>query len=203
MELPSSHILLPYINPDKNFLHGQIDNGQRYKDKPLIVINVHDNMHGAEIVSIYDHCNDTSECVIQKIEGFDNQGLVELYNKAMIVVAFCMNGSERCPIEAVLGGAVLISNNCNTAKDIRDFPIPRGNVVTSKNTAPKVIQVSVLNSFYCEIHTVQGKSNCITRQRIIQNFEYEQKQMEGMRQMYQSYGPASLQRQTKDFIFAL
>ena len=130
---------------------------QRYKeDKPLIIINVHDDMKSPEIVSIYDHCNDTGECTIQKIEGFDNQGLVELYNKAMIVAAFCMGGSERCPIEAVLGGAVLISNNCNSAMDIRDFPIPRENVITSKNSASKVIQVSVLIPFTVKYRARNG-----------------------------------------------
>lgn len=175
VKVPSSHVLLPYMNPEKSG-GGPINNTIR---ENLVIVNTHDNLRTPELNAINQYCEDGKKCTVQLIKGFTNQGLVELYKKAKIVVAMCMRGSERCPIEAALGGVVLVSNPCQSASDTRDFPIPQENIITDKNPASQVVE------------------------RILQNFEHEQQRMEGMRQLYGGLGHSSLQKQTKDFMFAL
>ena len=56
--------------------------------------------------------------------GYGKRALRQLMGRAKVVVAWCMRGTERLPIEAALYGAVLLSNNCAVGSDERDFPLP-------------------------------------------------------------------------------
>ena len=55
----------------------------------------------------------------------------QLLASASIVIDWCMVGTERMPVEAVLCGAVLLTSACRKGggADPRDFPLPAQNVL--------------------------------------------------------------------------
>jgi hypothetical protein len=81
--------------------------------------------------------------------------------------SFCMRGSERTPLETILHGTVLISNDCQSAQDTFDFPIPKRNIVTESTIGEAI-------------------------DRILNNFEDEQAEYEGIRSLYKGIGPKSM-----------
>jgi hypothetical protein len=83
-----------------------------------------------------DHCKALG-CTTTVIDGMKQNELQTLYEKAKIVVDWCLVGSERMPIEAGLRGALLVSSNCKSVKDFRDFPIPKRNIVENEKDALK------------------------------------------------------------------
>lgn len=58
------------------------------------------------------------------LDGLDKEGIMKAYEEGKIVVDWCMRGSERCPLEASLFGAISVTNNCSTGRSFADFPIP-------------------------------------------------------------------------------
>lgn len=96
-QLPRHQILLPYITKSYN---GTIHNHRR---ENLILINTHDSLDSPEIEGIRDYCKSTN-CTMLLAKGFNREQLVDLYERAKIIIAFCMVGCERTPIEAVLRG---------------------------------------------------------------------------------------------------
>ena len=65
------------------------------------------------------------------VKGYKRSELPKLFRSAKVVVDWCMRGSERMPIEAVLNGALLLTSNCQSATDRRDYPLPPVGVVNS------------------------------------------------------------------------
>jgi hypothetical protein len=170
LEIPEDRLFLPYITPEKSH-KGEVSNAKR---ENLIIVNGHDPS-SQEGDDVQNYCKG-KDCDIIVLKGFNTAQLIDLYQKAKIVVAFCMRGCERSPIEAVLAGAVLVSNWCLAAQNRLDFPIPEENIVSANNTARKVLG------------------------RILANFEEEQKKMSDMRTLYQQIGPETLVQQTHRFI---
>ena len=58
------------------------------------------------------------------LTGLSHQNILKLYEKSKVTIDWCMRGSERCPLEASLFGAIVITNNCDTGESFSDFPIP-------------------------------------------------------------------------------
>ena len=170
LNIAEDRLFLPYITPAKAH-KGEVSNNKR---EALIIVNGHDPS-SPDGNKVLNYCND-KDCKVRVLEGFDTSGLIEIYQKAKIVVGFCMRGSERSPIEAVLAGAVLVSNNCLAAQDKRDFPIPNENLVTNENPVENVLG------------------------RILTNFEEGQSRMGDMRTLYQRIGPHTLAEQTQRFL---
>lgn len=74
---------------------------------------------------------------------------------------------------------VLVTNNCQSATDERDFPIPQRNVAKSEHDVPAILQ------------------------RVLNDFEEEQADYERMRALYRSIGPETLAQDTKCFLKAI
>jgi hypothetical protein len=67
------------------------------------------------------------------VSGFKRSELPSLYRRAKVVVDWCMRGTDRMPIEASLNGALLLTSECQSATDRRDFPLPSF-ALTSRST---------------------------------------------------------------------
>uniref|UniRef100_A0A7S1D0Z9 Glycosyl transferase family 1 domain-containing protein n=1 Tax=Cyclophora tenuis TaxID=216820 RepID=A0A7S1D0Z9_CYCTE len=176
LNLPSSHILVPYISENKLY-NGTFSNEKR---ENLILINGHDAA-SLELTYIREYC-ESRNCSTQVLINFGNAELMDLYSKAKMIVSFCMRGSERSPIEAVLRGVVLVSNNCQSAEDGRDFPIPRNNLVPILNGSTAVADIV---------------------ERVMENFSVEQARYSAMRSLYMHYGRQTLSADTRCFMQAI
>lgn len=56
--------------------------------------------------------------------GHSKPKLRTLMGESKVVIAWCMRGTERLPIEAAVYGAVMLTNDCAVGSDPRDFPLP-------------------------------------------------------------------------------
>eukprot|EP00541_Cyclophora_tenuis_P018251 CAMPEP_0116544046 /NCGR_PEP_ID=MMETSP0397-20121206/1901_1 /TAXON_ID=216820 /ORGANISM="Cyclophora tenuis, Strain ECT3854" /LENGTH=128 /DNA_ID=CAMNT_0004068217 /DNA_START=790 /DNA_END=1176 /DNA_ORIENTATION=- len=115
------------------------------------------------------------------MKGFNQSQLIDFYERAKIIAAFCMRGSERTPIEAVLRGVVLITNSCQSAEDERDFPVPKNNFV----------------------HPSMGNTIETITERVLNNFSSEQAKYGKMRALYLKVGSETLAADTRCFIEAV
>ena len=58
------------------------------------------------------------------LDNLNASSILNAYERGKVVVDWCMRGSERCSLEAVLFGAIAITNICDTGSNFADFPIP-------------------------------------------------------------------------------
>jgi hypothetical protein len=58
------------------------------------------------------------------LSHMDHDEIMHAYESGKIVIDWCMRGSERCPMEAALYGAIPVSNQCSTGMGFADFPVP-------------------------------------------------------------------------------
>lgn len=124
VSVPATSILRPYITPSL-LPQSPIDLS---KKEDLILI---DNDSPQDIVdSVLDFC-DMFTCTAIVLRGFTREQLLPLYGRAKVVIDWCMRGTERMPVEAVLHGALLVSSACQCVQDRQDFPIPQRNIITS------------------------------------------------------------------------
>ena len=172
LNLPRSHILRPYLTKSKtNF--GPIVNNNR---KDIILIN-HDSFR--EEQRFEEFCQKREQpCTVTLLKGFDVDGLMDIYGMAKVMYGGCMRGSERGVLEAALGGVLILTKDCDNAKDTRDFPLPRDHIITERNS-------------FEDIAT-----------KMLDNFEEEQNKLEGLRHIYKKLGHQSLVKDTKSFIYA-
>lgn len=126
-----------------------------------------DNDTPGNVVDKVKEICDVILCKTIFVSGFSRDDLVSLYLQAKVVLDWCMRGSERMPIEAVLRGVVLVTSDCQSVQDQRDFPIPKRNIVD-------------LNSLQSAL------------QRILSNFISEQNDYHMMRNLYMSLGNNTL-----------
>ena len=174
-KLPRSRMLIPYIRPDKTHI-GPISNDKR---ENLILFNhIHPGQRDTTFKEVKEYCKQSS-CEVIMLKKFSVDEVKKLYQRAKIIVSECLMGSERSVIEAVLSGALFVTNDCFNGKDLRDFPIPRQHKFSNK--IPKA-----------EILT-----------RLLENFEEEQKKLDGFRQLYTHYSHETLVEDTKRFVHAV
>lgn len=57
--------------------------------------------------------------------------MARLLSRAKVVLDWCLVGSERLAIEAVLCGAALLTTGCKAGAEPRDFPLPRSSLLRS------------------------------------------------------------------------
>lgn len=167
--LQRKHTFLPYVG-SWAVTYGKVVNDKR---ENLIVVNSHDK--GGTYGNVINAYCEKHQCSVVKPRGLNQMQLIDLYDRTKIIFASCMRGSERMVLEATLHGAVLVTDNCWTGSDTRDFPVPKRNVVTP-NTLPEAFD------------------------RILKNFIAEQADYEGLRSIYQRLGPRSLEEDTKRFM---
>ena len=101
--------------------------------------------------------------------------------QAKVVVAWCMRGTERLPIEAAVYGAVLISNNCEVGSDERDFPLsPQHRLPTAQAIGDAITAILSSNEAY---------EAALTQQLPLQT-------------LYKNLGPASMAKEARAFLRA-
>ena len=72
----------------------------------------------------------------------------------------------------------ILTEDCDNAQDLRDFPLPREHLITERNTIEDIIPL------------------------MMDNFEEEQKKLEGLRYHYKHLSHEHLVKETKDFMYA-
>ena len=94
----------------------------------------------------------TPPCQVRMYTHLPRPALLEELKRVSIVIDHCLIGSERLPIEAVLCGAVMLTWNCQSGTDSRDFPLPRPNVLPLSGGAAelKTLIDSILGNFSAE-----------------------------------------------------
>ena len=78
-------------------------------------------------------CGNSSEvCEVVLVKGLPRAEVGRLLAAARIVVDWCLIGTERMVVEAVLCGAVLLTSHCLCGTEPRDFPIPERNLLANR-----------------------------------------------------------------------
>lgn len=84
--------------------------------------------HGCECVRVGgDRRGPKEEAAVT----FSRAQVAQLLARAKLVVDWCLVGSERLAIEAVLCGASLLTSACKAGAEPRDFPLPRSALLAS------------------------------------------------------------------------
>jgi len=176
LNVEKDFVLRPYISPNKKPSHLPSNE----KRENLILVNGDDNPTVPHIKSVQEYCEATGDCQIQILKGFTRVELMDLYQRAKVILAMCMRGCERTPIEAVLSGVVMVTDYCHTGKDERDVPVPSSLIIghPGNDLSPVEIVKSVLTDF----ETAQAESNA-------------------MRELYLGLGPETLAEETKHFMY--
>ena len=121
-------------------------------------------------------------CSSVRVVNRTRSEVAQLLAAADVVIDWCMVGSERMPIEAVLCGAVMLTNECMGGADKEDFPIPRRNVL------PAATAIDELPGALA---------------RILANLPRERLSYTRMRQLYTTeITPAGLRREAANFLEA-
>lgn len=173
LNLSRSHVFLPYLSRKKTH-YGSINNDKR---EDIILQN---NDHAKPDLSgpLRDFCDKRDKkCEVVLVKGFSREQLVELYSKAKVIVATCLNGAERSALEAITHGVILLTAYCDHGTDFRDFPLPREHMVEMN---------------------LEGFDQIL--ENMLSSFENEQRKLKLMRDVYRSYGAKSLAKDTKRFM---
>lgn len=104
-------------------------------------------------------------CTSVRVVNRTRAEVAELLSAASVAIDWCMVGSERMPIEAVLCGAVLLTNDCMGGSDRMDFPLPPRNVLPAPSG-------------------LSGLQNALSR--ILSNMERERRGYDRMRRVYRT-----------------
>mmetsp|Transcript_19352 Transcript_19352/g.28983 ORF Transcript_19352/g.28983 Transcript_19352/m.28983 type:complete len:769 (+) Transcript_19352:151-2457(+) len=172
IDVPRSHVIIPYMNVRKTHF-GPIDNSRR---ENIIILNHIDNDGaGWEQVNqdLMSYC--IGVCNVIRPKGMSALELNDLYSRSKVIIATCMRGSERMPIEAALAGLIIVTNDCDNSKDVRDFPLPREHIFNERNKLVDIVQ------------------------SILDNFEEEQAKLDNFRSMYKNFGHLTMIEETKEF----
>ena len=114
---------------------------------PLVLVD--NDAKGAVRYHVSKACNQ-SRCEAIVVNRKSRGEVLRLLARASVVVDWCMVGTERLPVEAVLCGAVLLTSNCREggASDVRDFPIARRNLLRDPAELTEAIARVVANLQY-------------------------------------------------------
>jgi len=176
LSLPRSHIAIPYLTRTKAHF-GPLNNEVR--EDLILANNDHNNHHHVEQLKVYCEKHE-KPCKFVKVIGFSIDQLIELYQKAKVIVTSCLNGAERSVLKAITYGVILLTNYCDNGKDNQDFPLPREHLFEDSTSKEEISQVA---------------------ERMLSDFENEQAKLENLHNLYKSYGPKSLMEDTKRFLY--
>mmetsp|Transcript_3840 Transcript_3840/g.4187 ORF Transcript_3840/g.4187 Transcript_3840/m.4187 type:complete len:134 (+) Transcript_3840:2-403(+) len=119
---------------------------------------------------------------------------MDLYQRAKVIIAMCMRGCERAPIEAALSGVAVVTNNCETGSDKRDMPIPKHLLVDTNDELPPSARRGGMSLKYDQPSTL------LVSKWILKNFELAQADFIEFRELYVLIGPESLAQETQVFM---
>lgn len=133
IKLPPERIIHPYMSPyvvERAFHNAGLQHDGliiyersfiKTKKRKLILL---DDDVLEEVKRAVERAASKHNAEVKVLNGMGRDELLNTYEEAMIVIDWCMRGSERCPLEAALFGAIAITNKCATGLAFADFPIP-------------------------------------------------------------------------------
>lgn len=134
IRLPSERIIHPYMSPyiverafhNAGLQHDGLIDYERslIKTKKRKLILLDDDVPEAIKEAARKAAGKTDGSEVKVVIGMGRDELLQAYEEAMVIIDWCMRGSERCPLEAALFGAIAITNKCATGLAFADFPIP-------------------------------------------------------------------------------
>ena len=106
--------------------------------RPLVLLD--SDAPGEVRFHVAKACN-VSGCEAVRVLRLPRSRVKALLHRASVVVDWCMVGTERLPVEAVLCGAVLLTGRCRRGGGayVADFPLPPQNVLSSPSELPGAI----------------------------------------------------------------
>jgi len=133
-DLPRERIITPYIAPHVvtqavklvglNAYDGEISEVTTPKRGKLgNVVLIDDDVPRNVVTSISATARKVN-MTARVVKGIPQMELPEVYQSAMVVIDWCMRGSERMPLEAALHGVLLFTNACQSGADFSDYPLP-------------------------------------------------------------------------------
>lgn len=139
--LPPERVIHPYISPflvEHSFHRtGLQHNGlilyekSQLKDIKENLVLLDNDIPGEfveKVKSLVAKVNGTA----LRLDGLSREELLSAYERGKVVIDWCMRGSERCPQEAAIFGAITITNDCETGSDFNDTPIPSKYILPTK-----------------------------------------------------------------------
>mmetsp|Transcript_475 Transcript_475/g.1111 ORF Transcript_475/g.1111 Transcript_475/m.1111 type:complete len:397 (+) Transcript_475:97-1287(+) len=188
VNISATSVLRPYITPSL-VAHAQASVNTK-EDVVLI-----DNDSPARIIhEVKSICHEIS-CTAILVKGFTRKELSVLYKRAKVVIDWCMRGNERMPIEAVLNGALLLSSDCESIQDKRDFPVPERNIMPASLTnSDAAAETGAGSTLHSSLKTAL--------ERLIKNYHSEFASYEPMRVLHgKNISAHSLEKQTYDWYY--
>jgi len=170
VDIPLSQVIRPYITP--SLVKSADESRGNRKDIVLI-----DNDTPGNIINDIERICKEINAVAIVVKGYKRSELPKLFRSAKVVVDWCMRGSERMPIEAVLNGALLLTSNCQSATDRRDYPLPPVGVVNSKTLSENL-------------------------KYLIQNYATIWSEYEPIRKLYRGLNSKTMAEDTRTFIYS-
>lgn len=189
-ELLPEFVLRPFISPSLKVPLDQIKkSGGEREDLVLIDDDTPANVRKA----ILGYCKELG-CKAIVVEGFARDELPKLFDRAKIVIDWCLIGSERMPIEASLHGALVVTSKCLCGQDYRDFPIPPRNVIDSKEGNGDQIRID---------GTETGNALKAVLERLLKNYDQEFEDYAQLRELYSNLDLKTLTWEVKSFYFSV
>lgn len=173
VEIPTDWVVRPYVSETLK----PRDWNSSDKKENLVLI---DNDSPDEIrAAVEGFCQELG-CNATVVIHFQRSALPDLFDRAKIVIDWCMRGSERMPLESSLRGAILVTSPCQCGSDFRDYPIPQRNVVSDAGDALKDAM-----------------------KRILTNWEKEYEDNARFRQLYTDLNATTMMWETKTFYYSI
>lgn len=186
INISATSVLRPYITPS---LVAHAQSSVNTKEDVVLI----DNDSPALIIhAVKSVCHEIS-CTAILVKGFTRKELSTLYKRAKVVIDWCMRGNERMPIEAVLNGALLLSSDCESIQDERDFPVPRRNILPASLSDPSAAS-GTPSALHSSLKTAL--------ERLIKNYHSEFASYEPMRVLHgRNISAHSLEKQAYDWYY--
>lgn len=133
VRLPLERVINPYISQPivkhaMKFSGLHSDGSIAYHRSQLHLVKANvvltDNDISPGVFDVVRRVADKMGVKVINLMELNSTQLTQAYEQSKIIIDWCMRGSERCPMEAALYGAVLLTNNCETGSSFVDFPIP-------------------------------------------------------------------------------
>ena len=170
-DLARRWVIRPYISPTIRASCAVARGGAQKRNLVLLDSDTTDEVAAAARGA----CGNSSEvCEVVLVKGLPRAEVGRLLAAARIVVDWCLIGTERMVVEAVLCGAVLLTSHCLCGTEPRDFPIPERNLLATRR--PGDLRRAI--------------------PRVLGDFERETAEYAGMRELYGSLDADSFRAET-------
>lgn len=134
LKLPKERVIHPYLSPplvEMAFIRtGLTPDGVILYDRSAIrsrkidLVLVDNDVPDAVYQSIKAAAAQAKGQVLY-LDNLNRTQMIDAYEQAKVMIDWCMRGSERCPLESALFGAITMSNKCDTGANFADFPVPQ------------------------------------------------------------------------------